>query len=349
MQRVFQRAPRPRARSRPVHTKDRKSAATAGMPDGDNLILLIGAARSGTTWLAKVFDSHPDVIYRHEPDMVVQDNWLNPSAARPESVNGDACEYVRKLADVRVLKSAGSLPQFPKRYRSTLQNALHAGLVFGARALHLAGISGQRLAIPDMVKTGRHPTHIAIKAVTLRNIVGSLARAMPRSRVIFIIRHPCGQVNSVLRGIRERQFEHDEPFDDAAATPEAGAAGLSRAAFDSLDLVEQAAWNWAVLNQKAVNDLTGLPNVRSVLFRDAYEYPRDIARELLEFSGLGWNPQTEAFVRRSSTPQISGRYYSVRRSSPNLNHKWRTELSETDQERILAIANRFPVGRIFDR
>ena len=31
-------------------------------------ILLFGMPRSGTTWLGKIFDSHPLVLYRHEPD-----------------------------------------------------------------------------------------------------------------------------------------------------------------------------------------------------------------------------------------------------------------------------------------
>lgn len=29
-------------------------------------ILLFGLPRSGTTWLGKLFDSHPDTLYRHE-------------------------------------------------------------------------------------------------------------------------------------------------------------------------------------------------------------------------------------------------------------------------------------------
>ena len=32
------------------------------------LILLFGQPRSGTTWIGKIFDSHPDTLYRHEPD-----------------------------------------------------------------------------------------------------------------------------------------------------------------------------------------------------------------------------------------------------------------------------------------
>jgi hypothetical protein len=38
------------------------------MRDCNGLLLLFGMPRSGTTWLAKIIDSHPDIIYRHEPD-----------------------------------------------------------------------------------------------------------------------------------------------------------------------------------------------------------------------------------------------------------------------------------------
>jgi len=35
------------------------------------MILILGSGRSGTTFLAKLFDSHPEVIYRHEPDSII--------------------------------------------------------------------------------------------------------------------------------------------------------------------------------------------------------------------------------------------------------------------------------------
>ena len=34
-------------------------------------VFIVGTARSGTTFLAKLLDSHPDVLYRHEPDSVL--------------------------------------------------------------------------------------------------------------------------------------------------------------------------------------------------------------------------------------------------------------------------------------
>ena len=50
--------------------RDGSACPPAGVsPDAlASLILVVGAPRSGTTWLAKIIDSHPDVLYRHEPD-----------------------------------------------------------------------------------------------------------------------------------------------------------------------------------------------------------------------------------------------------------------------------------------
>ena len=31
-----------------------------------NTIIILGYPRSGTTWFANLFNSHPDVVYRHE-------------------------------------------------------------------------------------------------------------------------------------------------------------------------------------------------------------------------------------------------------------------------------------------
>jgi Sulfotransferase family len=50
----------------PAHAVGALGAKAAAEPGG--LILVLGAPRSGTTWLGKIFDSHPDVLYRHEPE-----------------------------------------------------------------------------------------------------------------------------------------------------------------------------------------------------------------------------------------------------------------------------------------
>jgi hypothetical protein len=36
----------------------------------ENSVIILGLPRSGTTWISKILDSHPAVVYRHEPDSV---------------------------------------------------------------------------------------------------------------------------------------------------------------------------------------------------------------------------------------------------------------------------------------
>ncbi len=49
----------------------------------DRLVLVFGMPRSGTTWLGKIFDSHPETLYRHEPDAWGRLNAM-PLLAQPD-------------------------------------------------------------------------------------------------------------------------------------------------------------------------------------------------------------------------------------------------------------------------
>ena len=40
----------------------------------NKFVLIFGMPRSGTTWVGKIFDSHPEVMYLHEPDSVLRIN-----------------------------------------------------------------------------------------------------------------------------------------------------------------------------------------------------------------------------------------------------------------------------------
>src|SRR5271156_2288923 len=102
---------------------------TLGDLPTERIVLLLGAPRSGTSWLAKIFDSHPDVLYRHEPDTVLR-TWDLPWMCPPDEVYlhvEGARSYLRQLIDIATLKTAGSRPMFPKRYQGTPARLVRAG------------------------------------------------------------------------------------------------------------------------------------------------------------------------------------------------------------------------------
>ena len=81
-------------------------------------ILLFGMPRSGTTWLGKIFDSHPLVLYRHEPDTwqrLADVPILADRATRP-TYETRLRAFVDSLPAMRADRVCGKRPLFPKSY-----------------------------------------------------------------------------------------------------------------------------------------------------------------------------------------------------------------------------------------
>jgi hypothetical protein len=229
---------------------------------GRRMLLLLGAPRSGTTWLAKIFDSHPEVLYRHEPDTVLRTldfpKFCETAEIGPHRAN--ARRYLDRLTTVRTLKAAGSLPIFRKSYQTGIAFRLRSACILGLRACEqLAPLRGwaRRTPIPDLADAAepdREPV-VVIKSVSAGGRVRLFAEAVPEARIILIVRHPCGQVASMLRGIALHKFERDVMVEEILGLPQADRLGLTAARLGAMPEVERHAWHWAVLNQKALDDL----------------------------------------------------------------------------------------------
>src|SRR5260370_26976372 len=85
---------------------------------GSDPIIILGAPRSGTSWVGKIFDSHPDVLYRHEPDSVLSEPGLPFIIPHNEGAcyASIALALLDRMLRVPTIKSAGSLPVFSQPY-----------------------------------------------------------------------------------------------------------------------------------------------------------------------------------------------------------------------------------------
>src|SRR5690348_2541774 len=107
----------------------------------ESVILVVGSPRSGTTWLAKIIDSHPDVLYRHEPDDFV------PAGHK------DALTELQLWLRERRLRAAAKRPRFRKSWRSAQAELARSGYLAclaAAQRLPLAGRLAQALVVPDL-------------------------------------------------------------------------------------------------------------------------------------------------------------------------------------------------------
>lgn len=315
-----------------------------------NLLLLVGAPRSGTSWISKILDSHPKVFYLHEPDTVLRSSTLSAICERELAASQvtEARQYLNSLVGIRTLKSSGSLPIFRKSYRTWLSHWLRIATILALRAADAAGARhwARRLPIPDLVRRDEHPLTV-LKSVSSRGRLGLFGQAMPSSRVVFILRHPCGQVASMLAGMRRGKFERKVPFDEILSCDEARDLGLTQEVFQKLSDAQQAAWHWAVLNQKAINDLRHFQQSLIIRYEDLCSNPMDESKNLLNFAGLAWNLQTERFLRGSTSVDSRSDYYGVVRNSVQAASKWRTDLPLSDQIAVMEIATKVPVGEYY--
>jgi hypothetical protein len=143
------------------------------------------------------------------------------------------------------------------------------------------------LNVPDLfVESPQNPVRLVWKSIESIGRTGLLARLMPDCRIIHIVRHPCGWIDSQSRGHREKRFSSDDRkdwwrFDMLEATSPARSRGLTAASFrNNMSDLERDAWSWVLWNEIAAEASEGLMNVMTVLYEDVCSAPIDQSRRV---------------------------------------------------------------------
>ena len=318
------------------------------------MIMILGSSRSGTTWLGKIFDSHPDVNYLHEPDSILVNREI------PFQVNEDeleqytqpAAEYVCRLLEVRDIKVTGSLPVFRKNYRGPLRHLLRAASLYSLKVLQkrFGTESLRNVSLPDFFSEDRMAdSRYVIKSVDSLNRARLFSRAVPDANIIHLIRHPCGYVASRLRGIRLSLLGSNTFMATIARMPEAKKRGLTLDYLDKLSLEEQLACQWMIQNERTIDEMQAVPGTyRLVVYEQLCLQPVQVTRELFRFASLEWNTQTEEFLQdcENAGDEQKG-YFQVVRNPVSAAFRWKDELDRNQISRIMDFVADSVPGRIF--
>ena len=300
----------------------------------NKLILLLGSPRSGTTWLAKLFDSHENVLYRHEPDIFLRGSHIPfvPAMDEIPELENQAIDYINQLIKVRSVKSAGSLPNFPKAYRSRFSDLIRNGLIRAAKVLEL--LTGKigihpNFQIPDLISRPAPDTPVLVmKSVSSLGRTKLFSHAAPDSRIIHIIRHPCAVVASRLRGKKLKLMEDDAFLDTQSKMPQARKHGLTLERLKAMTHEQQLATFWMLQNEKVMEEMAENPNYKVVIYEELCDNPEMVCQQLFSFAGLEWSSQTADFIELANRQESGGeRYYQILRNPKQSAEKWRTELS----------------------
>ena len=314
-------------------------------PRAPRYVLVVGAARSGTTWVAEVLARTGDTDYVHEPDSV---DWV-PYAARaragmgllPAVDPGEAAprRYTR-LWDAafsthrRSIRNRLAIPLFQSVARPQCTSA-HSPRGRPPTRVRLATL----LAAPRSAGTRAH--HHVVKSVQVPLALEWLVRRVAPSAVVVVRRHPLDIVASRL------QFGHmflpgsPPPLDERAVEarlrrwqapprPEGGDP------FD--DLV------WLVgLTVSAYDEVTAAhPEFHVVDHERICEAPKARYRDLVDELGLRWTDQCDEYLVASNA---EGSGFQTTRVAAVQAGAWRRRLPEVQAVRASQLLARFPLVR----
>lgn len=315
--------------------------------------MIFGSPRSGTTWLGKLFDSHPDVFYLHEPDSILVNREI------PFQVDEDelekyivpASEYISRLLDIKNIKATGSLPIFRKNYRNAFMHLFRYSHVYSSKMLQ-RGIGAEKLRnidVPDFFGEGKKANcQYVIKSVNSLNRARLFSRVKPDARVLHLIRHPCGCVASLLRGFRLNLLQGKSFMAAVSRMPEAKQRGFTLGYLESLTVEEQLACLWMIQNEKTMNEMEGKDSYKLVVYEDLCLNPIQVTRELFSFSALKWNLQSEQFIRlcQKADDREKG-YFQVTRNPAKAVSRWKNELDQSQISRVVDFVSDSAPWRIF--
>lgn len=311
--------------------------------DFRNFVLIAGAGRSGTTLLAKLLDSSPDVLYRHEPDRGVRGDL--PYLPRREEYASYAAatrRYLGVLLERRDAQTIGSVPLFEKAYRGRLGSPAYRVLFYGAKALE-----GLRLpvTVPDLVRSGHQPIRL-VKSVSSVARLPMIAAAIEHGRFLHIVRHPCGVIASRKKGQELGKMQTNVFLKSAFSAPEAAQYPYTFDDMASRSPEEQMAFQWMVHNDKAYRELASDERYRLVVYERLCTRLDAELQAAFEHAGIPWGAQTEAYARRLQGLQSSaGGYFSLERPLTSALYRWREQMPKEQIERVVEIVSHSAVGR----
>jgi len=305
--------------------------------DAQDIVLLFGMPRSGTTWVGKILDSHHAVYYRHEPD-----TWsplrtvpLEAPASDWRAYRNDIQDYVAAIVAMKHPNVDCKLPQFAKSYLSPIENALYLSTSKAAKLLAPLGLETAYYK-PNYRDPG---CTVVWKSIQYLCQLGIYLRCLPAAMGIHLIRHPCGYISSVLRGEQSSQFSSPVPeaedfelFGKLLKTNAADRYALDLESIRDMSPVERLAWRWVLANEKCLLD-TKDQTIHRLVYEELCAQPMSKAKELFAFCNLPWSSQSEAFLEES-TIKDSDSYYSVYKNPLQSANKWQTEMPHLDIRKV---------------
>jgi hypothetical protein len=253
------------------------------------VIWLFGMPRSGTNWLSQIFDSHSNVRFKLAPLY---------SYALKNFVDENSPEEDWQLFYEKVYESVDEFMDQTRRRKS-----------------------GE---FPVFLRKNATPRFLVIKDNRHHNLADRIVNSALKPKIIYIVRHPCGAINSWLKAPKEfpKTADHQEEW----RTGKCRKTGPGE--FWGFD-------DWKYLTGKYMELSRAFPDrVHIVKYEHLVDAAKRETERIFDFAELSLDPQTTAFLEMSQKKH-SASEYSVSKDK-KVKDEWRQELDKNIIDEIYA-------------
>ncbi|MHC5064240.1 MAG: sulfotransferase domain-containing protein [Planctomycetota bacterium] len=304
---------------------------------------IFGTGRSGTTWLGEIVNTHPDVVYRFEPFHRLQ--AVEAIKRASETIDTDSFADSEVAAIYDCLLPAHPLtdkPPFnPKSYRSN----------FAKKQLWtLSRLIPQAIHAYRALYSPRGTPPLVFKEVALESL---MKRLLERTSIpiAYIVRHPCGMVNSVTRGQQQGVMPtgRHTVLDSLMSKHDPAMADRYTPQLDALNLYEKNALLWRIDVEQSLAAARNSSQALVVIYEELCTDCLSTSMRVFEHLDLEFMSTTREFIenlysmkpkpKKGSWSPFRKQYFDVFKNPSDIKDRWKQQLPEEERGKILAIVS----------
>ena len=311
-----------------------------------NIGAVFGSSRSGTTWLGAIVASHPEILYRFEPFHRLQKSQpiIRELYQLTRSDNFSAKDVPRIYnCLLPAYPECEKPPFFAKNFATRL--SLGKSLLWPLARKNALGANLFRY-----LYTPKGKPMLVFKEVDYPDMVVKFLTET-EIPVVYIIRHPCAVISSIMRGQENSVMPMPEQrlvvLKRVLTKHEPKLTEMYGDKLDKLTIAEQEALYWLVEIGRALRACRQSPKGLIVIYEELTERPLEIAEEVFQHFGLNMPEESIAFIEESTNKSLTSaikrgevsmnQYFTVFRDPKVARDRWKEEMSKEDRMRVMQI------------